>query len=309
MKNLAKSAFRWLVLGALPLVVSAADLAPIPGVIVRSDIAYLEPGRSERLDLYVPSERASDPRTPAVVWIHGGGWTGGSKSASRERNICQTLAAAGFVCISVDYKLGDGAWPQNLLDCKNGVRYLRAHAAELGIDPDRIAVAGGSAGGHLALMVAYTADNRDMEPDAPYSGISSAVRCVANFYGITDLLTRRETTPDGKLTDRRKPGGPLAVFGVESSDAAVVRLASPVAHVTAKSPPTLILHGRADTTVDHGQAIELARVLQEHGVPHELVLLDGVGHTFDFNGWKHRPLPRDMRPVVVDFLTKHAGPR
>lgn len=290
-----------------PASARADDMVTPAGVTVRCDVAYLSPDRAEKLDLYLPPGHVSGAGHPAVVWIHGGGWTGGGKSAGRERNIAHTLAAAGYVCASVDYRLGAGAWPQNLLDCKNAVRHLRAHARKLGVDPDRIAVAGGSAGGHLALMVAYTAGVGEFEPQAPYPGVSSAVRCVLDFYGPTDLLTRRETTPDGVLTDKPKPGGSLPVFGADAAGDAVFRLASPVAHVGAKSPPTLILHGRADATVDHGQALELARVLQEHGVPHELVLLDGVGHTFDFEGWNHRPLPRDLRPIVTEFLAKHLG--
>lgn len=294
---------------AFLLLAVAAGSESSAGVTVRSEVAFLAADRAERLDLYFPPQWSSGAGGPAVVWIHGGGWTGGSKSAGREKNICRALADAGYVCASIDYRLGAGAWPQNLLDGKNAVRYLRAHARELGIDPDRIAVAGGSAGGHLALMVAYTAGAAGLEPEAPYPGVSSAVRCVVDFYGITNLLTRRETGPDGTLTDRRKPGGPFAVFGADSIDAPGFRLASPVTHLTAKSPPTLILHGRADPTVDHGQALGLARALQEHGVPHELVLLDGVGHTFDFEGWDYRPLPRDLRPVVVEFLRRHLGPR
>lgn len=277
-------------------------------VTVRADVAYLTSERAERLDLYFPPDHAAGAHGPAVVWIHGGGWTGGKKSNAREKNVCLALAAEGFVCASVDYKLGEGAWPQNVLDCKNGVRYLRAHAAELGIDPDRIAVAGGSAGGHLALMVGLTSGKSDLEPRSPYAGISSAVSCVIDLYGIANLLTRQETERDGSLTGRRRLGGPLAVFGAASIDADVFKAASPVTHVTTKSPPVLIVHGRADTTVDHGQSVELARALQGRGVPHELILLDGVGHTFDLETWNKRPLPRDLRSEVLNFLGKHLGP-
>lgn len=275
------------------------ETTTVHGVTVRIDVAYLEARRAERLDLYLPPGWTPASRRPAVLWIHGGGWTGGSKAAARERNVCHTLAAAGIVCASVNYRLGDGAWPQNLEDCKNGVRYLRSHAAELGIDPDRIGVAGGSAGGHLALMAALTADDRDLEPaeSGLYQGVSSAVRCVIDFYGPANLLKRRESR------------GVFAVFGAESLESEVLRVASPVARVTAKSPPVLILHGNADVTVPPDQSLELARVLEKHGVPHELVLLDGVGHTFDLESWNYRPLPRDVRPIVADFLARYLGPR
>lgn len=286
--------------GAIP---EAAEVA------VRSDVTYLASDRTEKLDLYLPVRHARAQGAPAVVWIHGGGWTGGQKTAAREKAVCNALAADGYVCASIDYKLGPGAWPQNLLDCKNAVRFLRARSTELGIDPQRIAVAGGSAGGHLALMVGLTTGKSDLEPREPYAGISSAVSCVIDLYGITNLLTRQETENDGRLTGRHRTGGPLAVFGATSTDHDVLKTASPVVHVTRKSPPILILHGRADTTVDYGQSVELAGILEEHGVPHEIVLLEGVGHTFDLQTWSRKPLPSDLRPIVSEFLTRHNGAR
>jgi len=276
------------------------------GIEVRKDVDYLEAGRAEKLDLYLPPASDSLSRRAAVVWIHGGGWTGGTKDARREVQVCSTLAEAGYICVSVAYKLGRGAWPQNLYDCKNAVRYLRVHADELGIDPDRIAVGGGSAGGHLALMVAFTAGQPALEPMAPYPGISSAVRCVFDLYGITNLLTRQETKPDGSPAGGRKEGGAPNVFAVGHRERdEIFRRASPVTYVTPDSPPVLILHGRADTTVDYEQSTELARSLKKKSVPHELVLLEGVGHTFDLQTWNRKPLPRDLRPVVLGFLRQH----
>src|ERR1043165_2549634 len=118
-----------------------------------ADLAYLTPDRAEKLDLYLPAPPAAGKLSPAVVWIHGGGWTGGTKDEARAKEICTTLAEAGYVAVSIDYKLGDGAWPTNLHDCKNAGRFLRAHAAEYHLDPERIGVAGGSAGRPRPLMV------------------------------------------------------------------------------------------------------------------------------------------------------------
>src|SRR5687767_114322 len=172
--------------------VGAAE--PVPRVT--TDLSFLAAGRAEKLDLYLPETPPAGKLFPAVVWIHGGGWAGGTKNEARAKNICGILARAGYVAISVDYRLGEGAWPTNLFDCKNAVRFLRAHAAEYHLDPNRIAVAGGSAGGHLALMVALTTGREGLEPagaDTPYGGISSAVRCAINMYGITNLMTRQQT--------------------------------------------------------------------------------------------------------------------
>ena len=177
---------------------AAESVAALPRLI--PDLAYLAPDRAEKLDLYLPVAPASGKRSPAVVWIHGGGWTGGVKTENRAKEICTTLAAAGYVAVSVDYKLGDGAWPTNLHDCKNAVRFLRAHAVKYQLDPDRIAVAGGSAGGHLALMVGFTGDQPEFEPAGaatPYPGVSSQVRAVIDLYGPVNLLTRQEVDEKG----------------------------------------------------------------------------------------------------------------
>lgn len=284
-------------------------LAAASAVRVTTDVAFLAPDRKEKLDVYLPADAAPGQRRPALVWIHGGGWTGGTKNEARAKNVCTTAVGAGYVAVSIDYKLGAGAWPTNLFDCKNAVRFLRANAARYGVDPDRIAVAGGSAGGHLALMVALTAGKPGLEPtgDAtPYAGVSSAVRCVANFYGITHILTRRETDKQGNPTEaRRTLAGAISVHRATSESDPVLTLSSPVTHVARNSPPMLTLHGRADATVDYLQAEELHRVARERGASHELLLLDGVGHTFDLQTWAKKPLPQDLRPVFLAFLAKH----
>jgi len=281
-------------------------LPPAPeGVTIRQDVAYLAPDRDEKLDLYLPAHRDKSARSPAVLIIHGGGWIGGDKAAGREFNIGTTLALHGYVAASVNYWMHiKDRWPTNLNDCKNAIRFLRAHADELQIDPDRIGVIGGSAGGHLALMVAYTSDVVALEPNEPYAGVSDRVRCVVDMYGITDLLTRRKTDEQGNPI-----GAPIQtsalLAGKAGDDRATWELASPVYHINATTPPTLILQGRADTTVDRDQSIELAEKLKAAHVEHELILLDGIGHTFDLQTWKRKPLPRDLRPVVLDFFDRH----
>src|SRR5690606_13451887 len=112
-----------------------------------------------------------------------------------------------------------------------------------------------------------------------------------NLYGITDLRERRQTHPDGTPTTKRPLGGPAEVFGTDDAHADVWTLASPVEHVSPQSPPTLIVHGRADTTVDRDQAVLLARALERHRVPHQVLMLDDVGHTFDLRSWHGAPLP------------------
>ena len=274
-----------------------------PGVTIRENVTYLQPDRAEKLDLYTPATRDPSVRSPAIVIIHGGGWVGGDKGAGREFKTANTFVERGYVCVSVNYLLGKNSWPTNVFDCKNAVRYLRKHADELQVDVDHIGVIGGSAGGHLALMTAYTTDTADLEPPQPYPGVSDRVNCVVDMYGITNLLTRSKT--DDKGTPLH---GTTKAAAMLEKDDEKWRAASPVTYVTPKTVPTLILQGLADTTVDRDQSFELAALLKKAGVEHELITLEGIGHTFDLQAWNRKPLPRDLRPVVIEFFDKHLKP-
>jgi acetyl esterase/lipase len=213
------------------------------------------------------------------------------------------------VAVSIDYKLGKDAWPQNLFDCKDAVRFLRVHAGEYRVDPDRIAVAGGSAGGHLALMVGFTAGQKEFEPVAPGMAVSDTVRCIIDLYGPTDLLTHGQIDEKGEPTPMRKlMAKSLGAFGVTSDEAELLRVASPVEHVARHVPPVLILHGRADATVDFSQSEKLERLLRDRGVDHEFIPIDGIGHTFNWETWNKQPLPHDLRSVALAFLAKYLGP-
>ena len=278
-----------------------------PGVVIEQDVSYLAPDRKEKLDLYFPAQRDASIRSPAIVIIHGGGWIGGDKASGREFNIGTTLAAAGYVCASINYKLdGDDRWPTNLFDCKNAVRFLRGNAEKFHIDPENIGVIGGSAGGHLALMVAYSSDVPELAPtDSPYKNVSDAVRCVVDLYGITDPRTRRKTDERGTPIGGSLKACALFPGKTPDSDPNAWRLAAPVAHVTNRTPPTLIIHGTADTTVDRDQARQLLERLAAAGVEHQIIRLEGIGHTFDLQKWRGKPLPQDLRPVVIQFFDKH----
>ena len=297
----------------------------IPEVRVVRDVAFLEAGRAEKLDLYFPpvlltakpagaeeSGRppAVPPLRPAVVYVHGGGWVSGDKGQARDINVSVQLAQAGYVCANANYRLGPGAWPTNLHDCKNAIRFLRANAAKYHIDPQRIAIVGTSAGAHLALLAGFTADQPDFEPTAPYPGISSRVSAIVDLYGITNPLTRRAVDKaTGEATAEWADANTPEVLGAtRQQDPARWGRFAPVNHVTAGSPPVLIIHGLADPIVSYLQAVELAKVLGEKGVEHELVLLPGVVHQFDLQTTPHlggAALPRDLRPVVYDFLARH----
>ena len=292
---------------ALPLAAIAAPkpLPPAPdGVTIEHDLSYLAPGRKEKLDLYQPSARPAGEISPAVVIIHGGGWVGGDKSSEREFVTGTTLAKAGYVCISIEYwKEAENRWPTNLQDCKNAVRWLRVNAAKLQVDPARIGVIGGSAGGHLALMVAYTAGDAQIDPKPLYPGVSDQVSACVDMYGISNILTRQGTDASGKPDGR--PLGETQLFREKPADAPEKwKSASPVSHIRHDSPPTLILHGTADTTVDRDQSTELHAALTAAGVESKLIMAEGANHA-----WPLKTAQFDHTGDVVAFFDQHLKPR
>jgi sialate O-acetylesterase len=267
-------------------------------VKVTKDIDYLGDDRKEKLDLYYPAEHPNNKCWPAVVIIHGGGWVEGDKVSKRDLNIASNLVKAGFVCASINYKLGPKSWPQNLYDCKTAVRFLRANANQYNIDPNHIGVIGGSAGGHLATMVGLTGDDSKLDPGKPYASISTRVQAVVDLYGVTNLLTRQETTSSGKPTGKLKDATAPRVLGCGRAECPELwKQASPINHVSKDDPPFLIFHGTADTTVDYEQSNELAQRLKEVGVEYHLQLIDGAPHTFDLES-----SGTDLRKTVIDFF-------
>lgn len=285
-------------------VTTAALMAgKVDGVIYRRNVSYLGPKRAEKLDVCLPAKRNAEKRSPVIVMIHGGGWIGGLKDASREVQAGVAFARAGYVTVSVEYfkKRGE-SWPRNLLDCKNAVRWVRKNADDLQVDVNRIGVMGGSAGGHLALMTAYTTDVPELEPEDLYPGVSDRVGAVVDLYGITNLLTRQQTSKSGEPNGQPKSAGGLFT---DSREAAPEKwkLASPVTHVTSSTPPTLIIQGSQDTTVDRDQSYELARRLKQAGVKHELHIIPGAGHAFMLNDLRRHK--EDLRPRVIRFFNEN----
>lgn len=258
-------------------------------VRTEKDLEYLGPDRQEKLDLYLPSGEAPPKGFPAVLIIHGGGWSSGDKGAAREQNIGTTLARNGYVGASVNYLLAKkqdsfaktlgAVWPRNLHDCKVAVRWLRRNASKYSIDPDRIGVIGGSAGGHLAAMVALTGPEDGLDPKDPWGDVSCRVRAAIPLYGVHDFAL-------------------MPAKGGE--DAELIRRASPVTYATKDDPPALILHGTKDAIVPLAQSERLASALKSAGVEHELVVVNGAPHSFHLE-----PQQQDLRPKVLSFLDRH----
>jgi len=263
---------RWsLVLGCLSWMTTLAQAQPmrIPeGVVVERDVEYGTGGeRPLRMHLISPKEKPATP-LPVLVWVHGGGWSGGNRDSGLGRSV--PMAAQGYFCASIEYRLsGEATFPAQIEDCKCAIRYLRAHHEKYGIDPERIGVWGSSAGGHLVALLGTSAGVKELEGTGGWQDFSSEVQAVCDLCGPSDFLFWGE---DSHPAVRMLLGGTVA----EKKDLA--RLASPVTHVQKKCPPFLIIHGDQDKVVPYQQGEALQKALKAEGVDVTYHLEPGMGH-------------------------------
>lgn len=230
--------------------------------IVQRDQVYTPPDWSQPLqaDVYTPSGTPPAAGWPAVVVIHGGAWHKGSRKQG-QRN-ARRLAARGYLALNIEYRLvPDAIFPAQVQDVQQAVRWLRANAARLRVDPARIGAWGYSAGAHLAVLTA---------------SLSPGDRLYADDARLQAVVG------GGTPTDLRKAdgGGSVARFlGARwRADSPVYTEAAPAAHVSADDPPVFLYHGTFDRLVPVDQATDYQAALERAGVPNEVVLLRGLGH-------------------------------
>lgn len=249
-----------------------------PGIVKHSDLVYASvQGRSLLLDVYAPATKPAEP-VPVVVWVHGGGWRGGSKDGV---NRSLPILATGYGLVSVGYRLsGEAVFPAAIADVKAAVRWVRANAARYGFDPARLGAWGSSAGGHLVALLGTA---HDMEAwDAVHeenAGISSRPDAVCNWFGPTDFL-RMNDFP-GRI-DHDAPDSPESRFiGKPIQDhPEEVQRANPVTYATGDDPPMLLMHGELDQAVPYNQSELLHAALQRAGVDSTLYMVKGADHGF-----------------------------
>lgn len=240
------------------------------GVAVRRGIPYAQPGgRSLKLDLYLPPERATPgPARPCVLFIHGGAWRYGSRRTNSY--MCRYLAARGLLCASIDYRLSHAArWPAQFEDCRAALDWLRRHAGEFGGAGGRIGVMGTSAGAHLAALLALQTNQ-----DGPVvaDGNSPRIGAVCDWYGPSDLSAEHPVSPVAERAVIRLLGGhPLG-------RPELAQAASPVRQVSAAAPPFLIIHGTADPVVPFEQSRLLHEALRSAGAEATLLPVPGGAH-------------------------------
>lgn len=265
---------------------------PVPdSVVVQHDVEYGRAGdKPLLLDLVRPKQPTKEA-LPVVVFIHGGAWRGGNK-AGGIGNVARLVATGNYVGASVEYRLsGEAIWPAQIHDCKAAIRWLRANAKKYGIDPDKIAVWGGSAGGHLVSMLGTSGDVKELEGAGGSPGVSSRVSCVVDFCGPSNFLAPK------KFEGGREPGAVTHLLGgtVEEKKE-MARQASPITYVSKDDPPFLIVHGTDDATVPFEQAQMLYDALKKVDVAVSFIKIEGGGHGIG---------GPEVTERVTAFLEKH----
>jgi acetyl esterase/lipase len=249
-----------------------AQQPPIPDDLVfEAGVAYDHADSQQVMDIVRPKD-TSRPH-PAVLLIHGGGFRAGSRKGYQA--LCIRLAKLGYVAATADYRLAPKApFPAAVYDVKAAVRYLRANAVALGIDPAKVGTMGGSAGGHLALFLGVTGNVPEFEGDGPNKEQSSKVQAVADFYGPSDF-----TKSYGRSVDAAEVL-PLFLGGDAYHARAMHLRASPLFWVTPDAAPTLAIQGTKDRYVNPEQSVWIIDRLMGAGVDAELEMIAGADHGF-----------------------------
>ena len=247
------------------------------------------------LDVFSPSEIPENEKMPAIVVIHGGGWNAGTRSDFPHWN--SWLTREGFVVFDIDYRLSPQPnWQTATNDVQDAVRWIKARADSFHVDPDRMALMGRSAGGHLALLAGYT---------ATAAGLETQVQAVVSFYGPTDLRWGYENPANRRVIDGRATLRQF-VGGTPNYIPEKYQQASPIHHVRDDTPPTFLVHGNQDQLVRSAQASRLWDVLRlQSGNPgnHTMLIIPYAQHGFDYNfdGWGSQI----TRVALLEHLNKH----
>jgi len=244
-----------------------------------------------KLDLYVT--RTADKPRPTVIFVHGGGWTGGTKEGRDIGGVIPYLNM-GMNVVNVEYRLARVAQaPAAVEDCRCALRWVIQHAKEYGIDASRLVVAGESAGGHLALTTGMLPASAGLDRQCPGPD-NLKVAAIVNWYGISDV---------NELLDgpNMKPYA-VTWLGSAPDREQIAKRVSPLTYVRAGLPPVITIHGDADPTVPYTQSVRLHKALNDAGVGTELVTVPGGKHGFDCCDLAQRI---DAYTRIRGFLTRY----
>jgi acetyl esterase/lipase len=233
---------------------------------IEKDIVFGKAGSMDlTLDVYQPPTGVTPKRT-AIIHLFGGGFFVGNKNAGYIINDAKALGTRGYTNISANYRLQtQGSWPAQIHDVKAAIRWTRANAARLAIEPNRIVIAGYSAGGMLSLMAAGTNGRKEFEGDGGNAGVSSDVNASVGVYPLASAQTAGGLFPQGQATPEN------------------IAAASPTTYISDKFAPTIFIHGTKDGTVPVTSSVDFFTKLHALGVPTTLTLIQGADHAFDNN--------------------------
>ncbi len=274
--------------------------APIPSThaFATSD------GNELEFDFYTPTQSNANNGASVIV-VHGGSWNRGERSDFPQWNAM--LAANGYAVFDIDYRLSQPNYLTATGDVKCGIRWIAEHAAEFAISPERIALLGRSAGGHLALLAAYSETDDRLPASCGQIHPPSKIRAVASIYSPVELTwsydnPANEFVINGKQTLANFIGGSPHVSDEFRKR---YRLASPTSHVNRETPPTLIIHGGRDQLVRQKNMDFLDQKLSEYNIEHKTVLIPYAQHGFDYNinGWGSQV----TETVLLEFLRRHTA--
>lgn len=261
------------------------------------DIAYVTNGHErQKLDLFIPAG-ATHP-LPLIIWIHGGAWKAGSKEQ------CPALRylERGYAVASINYRLSQHAiFPAQIVDCRAAVRWLRAHAKENHLDPERFAAWGSSAGGHLVALLGTSGGVKEFET-GENPKFSSRVQAVVDFFGPTDFTQMSKYSLRNAPFDHDAAESPESqlIGGAIQQNKDKAAKANPITYVSKDDPPFLIMHGDKDNVVPYQQSELLRDALQKAGVPVTFKIVAGAGHGFG---------GREIDAQVAEFFEKHLKPQ
>ena len=258
-----------------------------------SDIAYGPDTRDNLLDIWRHRDIEAGDRAPVLLQIPGGAWTVNGRRP-QGYPLMSRMAELGWVCVSVDYsKSPRKSWPAHIIDVKRALAWVRENIADYGGDPDFVTVTGGSAGGHLASLVALTANDPRLQPG--FEDADTTVQAAAPYYGVYDL------TDATKMHEMMMPFLELFVMKERYADnPELFELASPITHVRQDAPPFFVLHGESDSVIPSMQARSFCDALREAGAANVgYAELPNAQHAFDLFATVRSRLAAD---AVADFL-------
>jgi acetyl esterase/lipase len=268
----------------------------IPSAVppVQIDLTYCTPLEGVRLTMDLYNPKSGQGPYPVVLYVHGGGWTGGDKSDGIGLLLMQELTQRGYLFVAINYRLAPKySFPDPIEDVKCAVRHLRANAAQYNLDAEKIGALGGSAGGHLVGLLGTT-DAVAGWDDGEYADQSSRVQVVVDMYGPADLVALFPSS--NRLQSQQ-------IFLVD--DPEELAQFSPVTFVSSDDPPFLLLHGELDEVVPLEQSRIFYEKLKAAGIPVELIVVKNAGHSFQPKGGDIQPNLHEIFQTVAEFFDRY----